>query len=150
MDTMTRLPHDFKEFLKLLKDNDVEYLLVGGYAVSFHGYPRPTGDIDIWVSRGLKNAGKLVRILESFGFSSPDLVPDLFTQPKSVVRMGVEPFKLEILTDIDGVQFDECFDKRNLAVIDGVEVSVIDLEDLRINKKASGRLKDLNDLENLA
>ncbi|MEO7539478.1 MAG: hypothetical protein ABIV21_05595 [Pyrinomonadaceae bacterium] len=134
----------------MLKENDVEYLLVGGYAVSFYGYPRPTGDIDIWVSRGIENAYKLVAILGTFGFSSPDLIPDLFTLPKSVVRMGVEPFKLEILTDIDGVQFDQCFSKRNLAVIDGVEISVIDLEDLKTNKKASGRLKDLNDLENLA
>ena len=118
--------------------------------MSFYGYPRPTGDIDIWVSRGLENASKLVSLLEGFGFSSPDLSSDLFTTPKSVIRMGYEPFKVEIMTDIDGVHFENCFARRNVTTIDGVLVSVISLEDLKLNKKASGRWKDLDDLEKLS
>lgn len=146
---MTRLHRDFKEFLRLLKANEVEYLLVGGYAVGFYGYPRPTGDMDIWVSRNSENAQKVVAVLREFGFSSSDLSPELFTLEKSIVRMGVPPFKLEIITFIDGVTFDECFENRNVSEIDGVPVDLISLHHLKINKKAAGRPKDINDLENL-
>ena len=144
-----RLPEDFREFLRLLKKNEVEYLLVGGYAVGFYGYPRPTGDMDIWISNTRENAEKVTRVLNDFGFSSPELSAELFTLEKSIVRMGVPPFKLEIITFIDGVGFEKCFAKKLTAEIDDVEVNLISLEDLKINKKASGRLKDLNDLENL-
>lgn len=144
-----QLPEDFKEFLKLLKENEVEYLLVGGYAVGFYGYPRPTGDMDIWISNSKENARKVFDVLVEFGFSSSDLSPKLFAQEKSIVRMGVPPFKLEIITFIDGVEFHKCYQERKLANIDSVEVNLISLENLKINKKASGRLKDLNDLENL-
>jgi len=149
MDTTTRLHHDFKEFLKLLWENEIEYLLVGGYAVSFYGYPRPTGDLDIWISRDHTNAEKITSILIDFGFGTPYLKPDLFTLKKSIVRMGFAPFKLEIITHIDGVKFDDCYHNRTEAVIDGVSVNMIRLADLLKNKKASGRAKDLNDLENL-
>jgi len=149
MDTTIRLQEDFKEFLKLLEAFEVDYLLVGGYAVGFYGYPRPTGDIDIWISRSPKNAEKIVATLNEFGFSSPDITPKLFTLEKSIVRMGVPPFKLEIITHIDGVQFDECYGRKELVMIDGCHVSLISLADLKINKLASGRPKDINDLENL-
>lgn len=133
----------------MLKENKVEYLLVGGYAVGFYGYPSPTGDMDIWISRTPENAEKVVVVLEHFGFSSPELTVELFTLKKSIVRMGVAPFKLEIITYIDGVEFAKCFAEKNVAEIDGVEVNLISLTNLKINKKASGRLKDLSDLENL-
>ena len=144
-----RLPEDFREFLKLLKKSEVQYLLVGGYAVGFYGYPRPTGDIDIWISNKRENAEKVYLVLQEFGFSSPELSAELFTLEKSIVRMGVPPFKLEIITFIDGVKFEKCFSEKITAEIDGVEINLISLENLKINKKASGRLKDLNDLENL-
>lgn len=150
MDTTIHLHHDFKEFLKLLEADEVEYLLVGGYAVGYYGYPRPTGDLDIWVSRTQSNAEKLVRVLNEFGFTSPDLTTELFTLEKSIVRMGVPPYKLEIITFIDGVDFRTCYSRRAVAAIDGIDVSVIGLDDLKINKRASGRAKDLNDLENLS
>ena len=149
MDTTIRLQEDFKVFLKLLEEFEVDYLLVGGYAVGFYGYPRPTGDIDIWVSRATENAAKVVAALNEFGFTSPDVTPELFTLEKSIVRMGVPPFKLEIITHIDGVRFDPCFGRKQMAVIDGCNVSLISLTDLKINKKASGRPKDIDDLENL-
>lgn len=144
-----QLPEDFREFLRLLNEDSVEYLLVGGYAVGFYGYPRPTGDMDIWISNTLKNAEKVKKVLDKFGFSSPELSVDLFIQEKSIVRMGVPPFKLEIITFIDGVKFEKCFAEKLTAEIDRVKVNLISLENLKINKKASGRLKDLNDLENL-
>lgn len=133
----------------MLKENEVEYLLVGGYAVGFYGYPRPTGDMDIWISRSRINAEKVVSVLEKFGFTSPELTVELFTLEKSIVRMGIPPFKLELITFIDGVEFAQCFSERVIAEIDEIEVNLISLKNLKINKKASGRLKDLNDLENL-
>lgn len=145
-----QIPKDFREFLKLLKENEVQYLLIGGYAVGYYGYPRPTGDMDIWISRSRENAEKIVSVLNQFGFSAPELSVELFTQEKSIVRMGVAPFRLEIITFIDGVDFAECYSEKHLGVIDEVEVNFISLKHLKINKKASGRLKDLNDLENLA
>jgi hypothetical protein len=150
MDMTIRLQEDFKEFLKLLEAFDVDYLVVGGYAVGYYGYPRPTGDIDIWVSRRPENAAKLVSVLNEFGFSSPDLSAELFTLEKSIVRMGLPPFKLEIITFIDGVEFDSAFTRRNIVSMDGCKVSLIGLADLKVNKRSSGRAKDLNDLENLA
>ena len=149
MDTTIRLQEDFKEFLKLLEAFEVEYLLVGGYAVGYYGYPRPTGDIDIWISRSQKNTEKVIKVLNEFGFSSPELSAELFTLEKSIVRMGIPPFKIEIITFIDGVTFDDCFKRKNLVEIDGCLVNLISLPDLKTNKRASGRPKDINDLENL-
>jgi hypothetical protein len=146
MATTIRLQADFKEFLKLLASNRVEYLLIGGYAVGYYGYPRPTGDMDIWIAISPHNARRVVIALREFGFTAPN---DKFLEENSVVRMGVPPVRLEILTTIDGVSFPECYAARNTVVIDEVEVNLIDLHHLRLNKKASGRLKDLSDLENL-
>jgi len=143
------LPSDFKEFLQLLNAEGVEYLLIGGYAVGYHGYPRYTADIDVWVARQQDNAERVVRALSKFGFSAPENVPALFLQERSVVRMGVPPMRIEITSHIDGVQFAECYARRVVAEIDGVQVNVISREDLKTNKRAVGRLKDLADLENL-
>ncbi len=144
-----RLPQDFKEFLKLLKEHEVRYLLIGGYAVGFHGYPRATADMDIWVAIHPENANKIVTVLKEFGFDLPELSQNLFLQEKQIIRMGVPPVKLEISTSISGVEFDACYEKRIVAELDGVEVNLIGLNDLKVNKKASGRSKDITDLENL-
>ena len=146
---MTQLPHDFKEFLKLLNVHQVEYLVVGGYAVSFHGYPRPTGDIDIWIAVNETNANRMVEVLREFGFALPDLSPQLFLDTTNMVRMGIPPVRIEILNEISGVDFQECFAKRETMQIEGALINIIALEDLKRNKAASARFKDLNDLENL-
>ena len=143
------LPLDFKEFLKLLKEHNVRYLLIGGYAVGYHGYARATEDMDIWVAIHPENAEKLVAVLKAFGFNLPELTPELFLKDKQIVRMGVPPLKLEISTFISGVEFDECYQTRVVDELDGVEVDLIDLDHLKKNKKASGRPKDLADLEKL-
>lgn len=145
----TRLPPDFKEFLRLLNAHHVEYLLIGGYAVGYHGYPRATVDMDVWVALNPANAEKIVAVLEEFGFQSPELTTELFLREKRIIRMGVPPLRIEVTTGIDGVEFDECYAERISDSIDGVPVNLINLRHLKINKKASGRAKDISDLEHL-
>ena len=147
---MNQLPPDFKDFLKLLNSYRVEYLIVGGYAVSYHGYVRATADIDIWIKMDHGNAEKMVSVLSEFGFGVKELSAALFLKENNVIRMGVPPFRIEILTTISGVSFEECYKNRSTDSIDGIEISFISLSDLKENKKASGRLKDLSDLEYLS
>lgn len=141
------LPPDFKEFLLLLNSERIEYLIVGGYAVAYHGYPRPTGDLDVWVATHPASAARLAQAFHKFGFA--EATPDLFTTPGRVVRMGVPPVRIEALTGISGADFIECYARRVQAVIDGVPATVIALDDLIANKRAAGRDKDLNDLKHL-
>ncbi len=143
------VPPDFKEFLRLLADHRVEYLLVGGYAVAYHGYPRATADMDIWIAVNPQNAQKLVAALKDFGFDTPELSPELFLQEEQIVRMGVQPLRIGIMTSATGVKFDECYEKRVVDELDGVTTNLIDLDHLKINKNALGRYKDLADVENL-
>lgn len=147
---MMRLPPDFKEFLKLLASHQVEYILIGGYAVGYHGYPRATADMDLWVAIHQENAEKLVTVLKKFGFDVPELSTNLFLKENQIVRMGVPPMRIELLTTISGVRFEECYSERITDTIDGVEVSIINLKHLKLNKRASGRHKDLDDLEHLS
>jgi predicted nucleotidyltransferase len=143
------LPLDFKEFLKLLNEKRVKYLLIGGYAVGYHGYPRATNDMDIWIAIHPDNAERIADVLKEFGFDLPELIPDLFLQKDKIIRMGNPPMRLEISTGISGVEFEESYASRVVDTLDGVEVNIIDLPHLKANKKAAGRLKDLADLENL-
>jgi len=135
--------------LKLLNAKRVEYLLIGGYAVGYHGYPRATADMDIWVAVNPENADKIVVALKEFGFAVPGLSAGLFLRQNQIIRMGVPPMRIELTTTISGVDFEECYAARVVAELDGVKVNLINLKHLKINKKASGRYKDLNDLENL-
>jgi hypothetical protein len=132
-----------------LNSERVEYLLVGGFAVGHYGYPRATGDMDIWVGVSQKNAEKLARVFRAFGFSEASTPVELFHQPRQGIRMGVPPLQIDVVTSISGVDFDQCFAARLSAVIDGVAVNLISLEDLRRNKRASGRPKDVDDLNHL-
>jgi hypothetical protein len=143
------LPQDFKDFLRLLNLRQVEYLLIGGYAVGYYGYARATADIDIWIAIHPENAQKVVDVIREFGFNIQELSSELFLQENKVIRMGMPPFRIEVLTTISGVSFEECYAERTVDVLDEIEVNIIDLEHLKINKKASGRLKDLADLEHL-
>ncbi len=144
------LPDDFKEFLKLLNEADVAYLLIGGYAVGYHGYPRATADMDIFVTISPDNATKLVNVFSRFGMNDPKLSPELFQERGKIIRMGVPPMRIEVLTEIDGVSFDECFADRLTAKIDGLRVNIISKDHLRKNKRASARHKDLDDFEHLS
>jgi len=146
---MTRLPNDFKEFLRSLNSHGVEYLLVGGYAVGYYGYPRATADMDIWVSPAPENAGRVLATLRSFGFDQPDLTTELLSRENQLVRMGVPPLRIEILTSVTGITFDQAFPHRTTVDLDGVPALLISLEDLKTNKRAISRHKDLDDLEHL-
>ncbi|MBI1367430.1 MAG: hypothetical protein GC162_02125 [Planctomycetes bacterium] len=146
---MIRLPSDFKEFLRLLSSTGVEYLLVGGYAVGYHGYPRTTGDLDLWIATDKTNAQRITQALNAYGFDDPSVEPKLFQTPEKIIRMGVPPMRIELLTTISGVDFRDCYARRIVAEIDGVQVSIIHPNDLRANKRAAGRTKDQDDLEHL-
>ncbi|OGP68521.1 MAG: hypothetical protein A2031_06405 [Deltaproteobacteria bacterium RBG_19FT_COMBO_43_11] len=146
---MIEFPRDFKEFLKLLNSKQIEYLVIGGYAVGFHGYPRATGDLNVWISANEKNALKMVEALRQFGFDLPDLNKEVFLKEKKVILMGVPPMRLEILTSIDGVRFDECFSNRVIADFDDFKVNFISKKDLLTNKRASGRPQDMVDFDKL-
>jgi hypothetical protein len=123
--------------------------LVGGYAVGYYGHPRATGDIDIWINPTAANAKRLTSALRRFGFSAVTIEPQMFEQPQRVFSIGVPPLRIELLTSISGLQFNEAFSDRIDTEIDGVPVTVISLDGLKANKRASGRLKDLADLESL-
>lgn len=146
---MIRLPIEFKEFLKLLSEFQVDYLVVGGYAVAYHGYPRATGDMDIWIAMSPENAEKVMSALRAFGFGETGASSELFIQPDQVTRMGVPPLRIEILTTVSGLDFSDAFSRRIVDQIDGTPISLVSLEDLRRNKRAAGRKKDLADLDNL-
>ena len=143
------LPDDFKEFLRLLNETDVQYLLIGGYAVGYHGYPRATADINIWVAIASDNASKLVDVFHRFGMQDSGLTPSLFQERGKIIRMGVPPMRIAVHTEIDGVAFADCYAARVTTEIDGQVVQLISREHLRMNKRAAGRHKDLDDLEHL-
>lgn len=142
-------PNDFSEFLRLLNRHEVDYLLIGGFAVALHGYPRATADMDVWVARNTQNAGRIVAALREFGFDIPTLTAELFLDPDHIVRMGNAPLRIEVLMNIDGVDYEECASRSIVHLVNGSQIPVISLDDLKMNKRASGRAKDLNDLENL-
>jgi hypothetical protein len=143
------LARDFKEFLKSLNSNGVEYLLIGGYAVGIYGHIRATNDLGIWVNISPENAAKIERALREFGFAAEELTSSLFLARNNVVRMGVPPMRIEILTSLSGVEFESCYAEKEMFQIEDMVVPVISLARLRENKAASGRAKDLADLESL-
>jgi hypothetical protein len=143
------LNQDFKEFIQSLNDNNVRYLVVGGYAVALHGYPRYTKDIDIWVQLSPENATKMIKAIDQFGFGSLGLQINDFLEPDTIIQLGYPPNRIDILTTLVGVDFDACYNDRVEIQIDEIDINFISLENLKLNKKSSGRFQDLADLENL-
>lgn len=143
------LNQDFREFVQSLNDNEVRYLVIGGYAVALHGHPRYTKDIDIWIQMTPENANRMVAALNDFGFGSLGLRAEDFLVLDQVIQLGYPPSRIDLFTSPPGVDFETCYNSRVQTVIDGVAVSFIDLENLKKSKRAAGRLQDLADLENL-
>jgi len=143
------LPNDFREFLELLNANGVRYLLIGGFAVGFYGYPRTTNDIDIFIASDEENAQRLIKALADFAFPHDTLSTEIFTEPNSLVKLGIAPVKIEILNFASGLEFEKAYENRIIGEFEGVEVSMVGLDDLKTNKEVSGRYKDLDDLEHL-
>jgi predicted nucleotidyltransferase len=142
---------DFRDFIQALNDNIVEYMLVGGYAVILHGYRRVTGDMDIWVNRTKENYSKLVKAFSQFGLSVFDMTEENFLNMESadVFSFGRPPVSIDILTKLKGVEFDDAFVRVRQFDEDGLIVRFIHLNNLIEAKKASGRHKDLDDIEKL-
>ena len=143
------LSQDFKEFIKLLNAHKVEYLVVGGYAVAIHGFPRTTGDIDFWVKPSKENAQRIVTTLIEFGFGSLDINIEDFTKENSVVQLGFPPNRIDIMTNVSGIDFDECWQNKKEVIFEEEKINFISLHYLRLNKKSTGRDKDNLDLKNL-
>ncbi len=137
---------DFKDFLRLLSSHNVKYLLVGGYAVGYHGYPRATGDMDIWIEMSKPNSKKILATFRDFGMPNEAISESLFLEQNKVIRMGVPPVRLEVITSASGVDFNECYSNREVIEIDGIPINFISLQDLKKNKHAAGRYKDLEHL----
>ncbi len=144
-----QLDLDFRDFVELFTVNDVRFLIVGGYAVAAHGLPRYTGDLDARVWVGAENASRVVRSLEAFGFSNLGLSDEDFNQPDRVVQLGYPPYRIDILTSIEGVEFDGAWERRVVLDLDGIEVPFIGRDDLLTNKRVAGRPQDIADLERL-
>jgi len=144
-----KLQKDLREFIELLNAREARYLVVGAFAVAYHGHPRYTGDIDLFVDASVENGQRLLSAIKDFGFSDTGLTLSDLTQPDQVIQLGVSPNRIDLMTFLSGVSFENAWASRDQGEIDGVPVSFISREMLKLNKAASGRLQDLADLEHL-
>ena len=143
------LNEDYKEMLQFLADEKAEFLLVGAYALAAHGYPRATMDIDIWVMPSPKNAQAVLRALDRFGAPLHGLTVEDLQKDDTIFQIGVAPRRIDIITGASGLDFTETFADSSVIDIDGLDVHVPSLDDLIRNKRASGRTRDLADVEAL-
>jgi hypothetical protein len=143
------IQEDFRELLALFNEHEVDYAIVGGYALAFHGAPRATGDIDIVVRPARYNAERIIRALGAFGFGSLDLAADDFAHPDRVVQLGYPPVRVDLITSITGVPWDQIEAGLVEGVYGSTPVQFIGRDELLANKRATGRLKDRADLEAL-
>ena len=144
-----QLERDLREFIELLNARDVRYLIIGAYALAHHGHPRYTGDIDFFVEASPQNAERISQVLEQFGFANVGVAEEDFTAADQVVQLGVEPHRMDLMTSISGVSFEEAWNTREYGELDGLRVPFISRELLRRNKAALGRKQDLADLDYL-
>ena len=143
------LNKDFREFIELLNENEVRYLVVGGYAVAFHGHPRYTIDLDVWIGLSPENANKILDALIKFGFGSLGLKSEDFLESDQIIQLGYPPNRIDILTTLKDMNFEDCYNTRVEVEIRGLPINFIDIESLKKNKRATGRPQDLADVENL-
>jgi hypothetical protein len=138
-----------REFIELLNSHAVEYVVVGGHAVAFHGHPRYTGDIDFFIQATEDNAARVLAVLTAFGFADLQLDVASLTVPQRVIQLGRPPNRIDLLTSISGVSFDEAWSTSVPGELDGLPVRVLSRAALLTNKRASGRPKDLADVAEL-
>lgn len=143
------LNRDFQELLKSFVAHDVKFLVIGGYALAVHGHPRYTKDLDLWVWPDASNADRVIAALESFGFGGLGLTNADFQDPESVIQLGREPQRVDILTFATGLEFSVAYGRRLMVMVGEVSVPFISLDDLRINKLSTGRLRDQADAAEL-
>jgi hypothetical protein len=140
---------DYKEMLSILLENKVEFLLVGAYAMAAHGFPRATGDLDIFIRPSKENAKKVYQAMLEFGAPLMNIAVDEFAKPGTILQIGVIPRRIDIINDIDGVSFEEAFQDKDIIMIEGLDVPIISRRKLLINKKATGREKDQLDAKRI-
>ena len=143
------LSKDFREFIESLNEYSVRYLVVGGYAVAFHGHPRYTKDLDVWIELSQENAENMLKALDAFGFSSLDLKSGDFLEGDQIIQLGYPPNRIDILTTLKELTFDDCYKAKVDVEMKGLHIDFIDIESLKRNKRAVGRPQDLADLNNL-
>jgi hypothetical protein len=143
------LDRDFSEFVELFRAHNVRFLVVGGYAMAVHGLPRATGDFDAWIWIDEVNAAKVLAALNDFGFGSMGLSAEDFLQPNSIIQLGYPPYRVDILTSIEGVEFDFAWSRRIELQLENGVLPVIGREDLVTNKRAAGRPQDIADVARL-
>jgi hypothetical protein len=143
------LSQDFKEFIDALNVREVKFLVIGGYAVAFHGFPRYTKDIDLWVDADEENISRLIKAISDFGLASLGLSAADFSDPKVVIQLGQPPNRIDLLCDVGGLSFAAAYERRATCMMGELAVPFIDLDDLISAKQAAGRLQDLADIENL-
>jgi len=146
---LAKLQADLREFIVLLNSHNIEYILVGGHAVAFHGYPRFTGDIDFLIRTTHSNVQRILEVLAAFGFGGLGISEHDLLEPGRIVQLGQSPNRIDILTSISGVDFGSAWQSRVQTTIDGQSVPLIGWNELLQNKRAAGRKKDLADLEKL-
>ena len=142
-----QLPDDFKEFIQCLNSNNVRYLLVGGWAIGIYGHPRATKDIDFLISIENDNLEKLKKALIDFG--GPPVDMEQFKIKGYVIRMGSSPIQIDIINEADGINIDDCYQRKTVIKVDDIKINVISRDDLIKNKRASGRSMDIADAEKL-
>ena len=142
-----QLPEDFKEFIQFLNSNDVKYLLVGGWAVGLYGHPRATKDIDFLIFTDDDNLERLEKALNEFG--GPPLDIEFLKEKGNIISFGIAPVKIDIINEADGIDINNCYSRREIIVVEEVEIPLISKEDLIANKKSTGRLSDMADVEKL-
>ena len=143
------LDPDFEDFIKLLNQHEVDYMIIGGYAMAFHGKPRYTGDLDIWIDISESNAHKMLLVIEDFGFASLNFNKEDFLRENLINQLGYPPLRIDILTSIDGINFRDAYPQKQVILIEDFTANYIGLNDLIQNKNASGRQQDLVDVNTL-
>lgn len=143
------LDENFKEFIELLNENHVKYLVVGGYAVAYHGYPRYTKDIDFWIWADPENADRILKTIEDFGLGSIGLQKDDLLNPDNVIQLGYEPNRIDLIVQLEGLDFITCYEQRQETSFENLPIPFINLDHLIINKRSTGRLKDKADAKAL-
>ena len=143
------LDKDFNEFVELFIAHDVQFLIIGGYALAAHGFPRATGDLDAWVWASDTNAAKIITALDAFGFADVGITVSDLSREDTVVQLGYPPYRIDILTSIDGLEFTEAWGSRVMVRINNMDVPFISRNDLITNKTAVGRPQDIADVHRL-
>ena len=149
MNSKIKLEKDFLDFISLCNKHKVEYLVIGGYAVAIHGYPRYTKDIDVSIQISVKNAEAMLEVMKDFGFASLNLTGEDFTKEGGFIQLGYEPLRIDIVNDLNGVSFENAMKNKKVVEYEGVSINFIGYEDLIKNKQHAGRSQDIVDIEKL-